>query len=156
MDRVIFDDCMYALGQVMEFYEKKLTTTQQRFWSEWVREQNGILLKRALKEYTGVGKYAPKPKDLKDLIDGYKEFDRSQPKIEHKSATTSCPKEISDAWRYWLPEFHGTAIGGMMGRVNGVSAERAEEMLYVVNREARRTNLPDAIPAEYKIAEVWA
>jgi len=36
-----------------------------------------------------------------------------------------------------------------------VSHEKAEEMLILINKEAKRVNNPDAIPFDYKLVEVW-
>ena len=40
-------------------------------------------------------------------------------------------------------------------KVEGVSEEEAEEMLMLVNKEAARTGMPDAMPEGYKLPEVW-
>ena len=149
------DDCLHALGQVLAFFGKELDQLQKGFWKETFRDKSPAHCLRALKEYTTSGRYAPKPKDIVELIDTYKESERvERTYVETNLPAPTCPAEIQKAWRFWLPVFHGADIGGVMGKVNA-SEEEAEEFLLIVNREAKRTNQPRAIPEAYKPAEVW-
>lgn len=150
------DDCLHALGQVMAFFGKELDNLQKGFWKETFRDKNPAHCLRALKEYTTSGRYAPKPKDIVEFIDKYKEAE----KVERSFVTPAldspkCPDEVSLAWRYWMPRFYGDELGGVTGRVGEVSAEYAEKLLLIVNREARRTNQPSAVPEGFRLAEVW-
>jgi hypothetical protein len=36
-----------------------------------------------------------------------------------------------------------------------VPVEKQERYLHIVNHEAKRTDQPEAIPDEFKLAEVW-
>ena len=56
---------------------------------------------------------------------------------------------------FWLGHWYGMNPS-TWPKVEGVNDEEAEEMLMLVNKEARRTNNPDAIPEGYRVAEVWA
>ena len=68
--------------------------------------------------------------------------------------TTNCPEHIASAWRYWLPKFWGMAVPGVSTIVVS-DPEVEDKYLMTVNREAKRTNSPEAIPEGFKLNEVW-
>ena len=155
MDRVELDDALMALNKTFKYYGKELDHDQLAFWRHWLLKQNVDDIKQALVEHVVKSQFAPKISNLTDLIANKKQA--AQPMYQEAKALPSakCPDEITRAWLYWLPEFHGTAIGSIMGKVGHVSEQEAEEMLWMINREAKRTNQPEAIPPDYRIREVW-
>ena len=68
MNAVDRDDFAHALGQTLEFYGKELKREDFSFWYRALGEKDIAPVKAALLEYTKVGKYAPKPVDILDLI----------------------------------------------------------------------------------------
>lgn len=155
MDRVELDDALLALNKTFKYYGKQLDHDQLAFWRHWLIKQDVDAVKRALVEHVDKSQFAPKISNLTDLIANQKQAEQSIYQEGRALPVATCPELITRAWLYWLPEFHGSAIGGIMGRVSGVTAEEAEEMLLLINREAKRTNEPTAIPEDYRLAEVW-
>jgi hypothetical protein len=154
MDRKELEDCMHALGQVYAFYSKEFDDIQRAFWMQFIQGQEYNRLMSALRKYPSEGRYAPKPKDIAELIERDAPAVPSHKALSSKPLTTNCPPKISRSWVFWLGHWYGMNPS-TWPKVEGVTEEDAEEMLTVVNREAKRTNSPEAIPDAYKIAEVW-
>ena len=146
---------MHALGQVYAFYNKEFDNIQRAFWMQFVQKQDYHRLMAALREYPEHGRYAPKPKDISELIERDKPTQGRIGEFKSPDPETDCPPEISKAWMFWLNHWYGMNLS-TWPKVEGVTEEQAEEMLMLVNKEARRTNTPDAIPDGYRIEEVWA
>jgi hypothetical protein len=146
---------MHALGQVYAFYSKEFDDIQRAFWMQFVQEQDYHRLMTALRKYPSEGRYAPKPRDISELIERDAPTVPAHKALPSKPMTTDCPPHIARAWMFWLQHWYGMNPS-TWPTVDGVSTEEAEEMLMLVNREARRTNTPDAIPEGYKAEEVWA
>jgi hypothetical protein len=64
---------------------------------------------------------------------------------------------VRNSWQWFLGQTtrDSTAMGSLFSSGSVVTIEKQEEYLEVVNREAKRCNNPEAIPDEYKLAEVW-
>ena len=154
MDRKEVEDCMHALGQVYAFYGKEFDDIQRAFWMQFVQKQDYHRLMAALREYPEHGRFAPKPRDISELIERDTPVQGRIGEFPDKEIETDCPPEISRAWMFWLQHWYGMNPSSWP-KVEGVSEEEAEEMLMLVNREAARTKLPEAIPDGYKIPEVW-
>jgi len=158
MDRKELEDCMHALGQVYAFYGKEFDDIQRAFWMQFVQKQNYHKLMAALREYPEHGRYAPKPKDITEIIEsnrgqiGY--FNTAEELGGPKEPETDCPPEIARAWMFWLQHWYGMNPS-TWPKVEGVTTEESEAMLLLVNQEAARTSMPEAIPDGYKIPEVW-
>lgn len=146
---------MHALGQVYAFYGKEFDDIQRAFWMQYVQEQDYHRLMTALRKYPSEGRYAPKPKDISEMIERDAPFAPSHRELPKAPLTTNCPPKISRAWMFWLQHWYGMNPS-TWPKVEGVTEEEAEEMLLLVNKEARRTNTPAAIPDGYKVTEVWA
>jgi hypothetical protein len=155
MDRKELEDCMHALGQVYAFYGKEFDDIQRAFWMQFVQGQEYHRLMSALRKYPAEGRYAPKPRDISELIERDTPTVPAHKELPSAPMTTDCPPEVSRAWMFWLQHWYGMNPS-TWPKVEGVTEEEAEEMLMLVNKEARRTNSPDAIPDGYRVAEVWA
>ena len=145
---------MHGLGQVYAFYGKEFDEIQRAFWMKFVQKQDYHRLMAALREYPEHGRYAPKPKDISELIERDKPQQGRIGEFPNKEIETDCPPEISRAWMFWLQHWYGMNPS-TWPKVEGVSEEEAEEMLMLVNKEAARTGMPDAMPEGYKLPEVW-
>jgi len=64
--------------------------------------------------------------------------------------------ETREAWLWFIGKLSAgsDSMGGVF-KQKPATIEQEDNYLLIVNREARRTGIPDAIPDEYKIAEVW-
>jgi hypothetical protein len=147
-------DVVYALKYCFSFYGKELDKQQLQVWQNIIRgnSYNSVQWQTVLKNYFQVGKFAPKPPEILEML--AEEREHTQAKApQPEPLTTNCPKHIADAWRYWLPKFWGMAVPGVSTIVDTDIDE--DESLLLVNREAKRTNTPEAIPAAYQLKEVW-
>ena len=143
--------CLSAIQKTLQFYNKAWDQNTRQFWTMWLRQQrNPELVLDALRIYPNEGRYAPRPADIQQLIEKLR-----PPKTTFKEQAIidDCPSEIKMAWNYWLPKFWGD----MPIKLDAVDAEyeQAEQWLLLINEEAKRCNLPDAIPDTHKLQEIW-
>ena len=149
-------DVMFALKYCFEFYGKRLDKQQEQVWKSIIRNNSysSFQWQAVLKQYFQIGKFAPKPPEILELLTMEAERTKGKEATNPQSIVTNCPEDISSAWRYWIPKFWGEALP-FQSDESEVSTEQAEEWLYTVNREAKRTKNPDAIPETYKIEDIW-
>ena len=148
-------DVVFALKYCFEFYGKTLDKQQLQVWQNIVRSNsyNSVQWTTVLKHYFQVGKFAPKPPEILEML--AEERQHTQAKSPPpKELTTDCPPHIADAWRYWIPRFWDQPLPEASTEVVG-NPEKEDEYLLTVNREARRTNTPEAIPPAFRLREVW-
>jgi hypothetical protein len=155
MDRIERDDFMYALGQTMEFYGKKLERSDFAFWYSSMGDRSVGQIKTALKEYVKIGKFAPRPANIMEILNNMRP---SLERVALPPPTTNCPPEIAKTWMWFIGRISqgSLLLDGLFGESQGADLQTQEKYLHVVNHDAKRLNTPDAIPDEYKIAEVWA
>jgi hypothetical protein len=154
MNQVDKDDFAHALGMTLEFFGKKLERTDFSFWYSALGDRGVESIKRALKEYVKVGKYAPRPANIVELMSVRTEHNRLE--LPSPPPTTNCSPEIAKAWMWFIGQTtKGTKLDGIFSRAD-IPVETQERYLHLVNHEAQKNNQPEAIPDEYKLAEVWA
>jgi hypothetical protein len=148
------EDFLYALTQTMHFYNKEVDRMQASFWWTACKDKGVDRLKKALIEHTKVGKFAPKPADILSIVDNMsQQHGRNE---LPPPPTTNCPPEIAKAWMW----FNNALCAGSRN-FDGVFAssrvddELADRYMHIVNHEAHKFDMPDAIPDEYKLKEVW-
>jgi len=150
------DDFMFALGATLEFYNKKLSSADFSFWYSAMGDRSVGAIKTALKEYVRVGKFAPRPANILELMGTNREHSRRLlPPPEN--TTTKCPPEIAAAWLWFLGHTcqKSDAMGSLFREIEGVDTDLQERYLHIVNEQARLHDMPGAIPDEYKLAEHW-
>jgi hypothetical protein len=156
MNQADRDSFAHALGQTLGFYGKTLEKTDFSFWYSAMGDRSVEVIKNALKEYIKIGKYAPRPANILELMKVRGEYARTAlpPPPDIK---TSCPPEIAQAWMWFINHIAKGSknCDSLFSDVGEVSIEQQEKYLHIVNHEARHFNKPDAIPDEYKLAEVW-
>ena len=148
-------DVVYALKYCFSFYGKELDKQQLQVWQNIIRSNsyNSVQWQNVLKQYFQVAKFAPKPPEILEML--AEEREHTQAKAPPpQPLTTNCPEHIADAWRYWLPKFWGMPVPGVSTIVVS-DPELEDKYLMTVNREAKRTNSPEAIPEGFKLNEVW-
>ena len=146
------DSVLSAVDKVFQFYNRVFDDLSRQMWRSYIRGrvETGEELKSALRKHCAKSKFYPKPADITDFLD-----DRPRQASSHdwnKPLTTNCPQDISDAWRYFLGKWWKHQI--FLAR-DPVDAEEEERWLIIVNKEAKRTGTPEAIPDEYKLQEIW-
>jgi len=136
---------VFALSQVQAFFGKELDDLQTDLWMRAMRKYPMDLVKRALADYTEVGKFAPKPRDIIELIEGLrdqKRRDNPAPLPEPKGKVAS--PEVARAWRYAISQWNSDA-GGMFKDPN-LTEEQIEEAIMLVNQQVKQSGNWDAIP----------
>ena len=151
---LIRDDICHAVGQTLKFYGKELEPSDFSFWWYALRDSNPDKIKQALKDYIKVGKFAPRPKDVLELIES-----NNRP-AEHTlppPAETTCPPDITRAWLWFIGRTtkDSANFNGLFESGSPVSLEQQERYLHVVNHQAKAAGQPEAIPEEFKLREVW-
>lgn len=154
MDRKDRDDFMYALGQTMEFYNKELQKSDFKFWHSALGDRPVQHIKDALLEYVRIGKFAPRPANIMELIN--QRIPASRAALPSPPPESNCPPEIAKAWMWFIGRYSQDSIlGGLFDEKSPVDIETQERYLHLVNHEAKAANNPEAIPDEYRLAEVW-
>ena len=151
------DDFVYALKTTMQFYGKELDGPQLKIWFKALRGHPLPTVQDALDQYPQVGKFAPKPVDILGIVDDLRQRDAaSQPAIKEEQQT-NCPPEIAKAWMWFLGRTtEGSEnFDGLFSSSQDIDIETQERYLHIVNHEAHQQGMPDAIPDEYKLPEVW-
>lgn len=154
MNQVERDEFAHALGQTLKFFGKELEKSDFSFWYSAMGDRSVVSIKNALKEYVKVGRYAPRPANILELMSTRAEHSRTQ--LPPPVTTTSCPPEIASAWMWFIAHSAKGSknLEGIFDRKD-IPVETQEKYLHIVNHEAKKSNMPDAIPQEYRLAEVW-
>ena len=163
MDKVDRDDFIHALTQTFLFYDKEFDKMKATFWVDACGEFSVERLKLALREHVKRGKFAPKPADILDIVreKGMRQAevraDRALP--DWNKLAERKPEELDYAWMYCIKLFclnSDGVIGKSMGaEFKRVDSETEERYLHLVNHHAHQQDMPDAIPDEFKLREVW-
>lgn len=150
------DDVIFALKSTMNFYNKTLDDQQIRIWIRAFIGKDSKQVVKAFRDYCYTGKYAPKPVEILELLQLVKQHD-TQYAEPAPIPESSCPKEISVAWYWFLGKITADAENPAMkiGSDKPYTPEQEEEMLLLVNSEAKKFNSPDSIPDDFKLTEVW-
>jgi hypothetical protein len=155
MDRVDRDDFAHVLGQTMEFYGKTLEKSDFSFWYSAMGDRHVSTIKTALKEYVKIGKFAPRPANIMEILSNLTPQSR-QAALPAPAPTTSCPPEIAHAWMWFIGRMcKGSKLDGLFCEKLDIDIETQEKYLHMVNHEAKAAGEPESIPDEYKLAEVW-
>ena len=144
--------CYQLFSKVFEFYGRDFNDISRQMWRVYIRERNEEPeeLKSALRRHCAKSKFYPKPADITEILDNKPR--RASSYNWNKPLTTDCPEDISDAWRYWLGRWYEHKI--FLAR-DPLDESEQEKWLIIVNKEAKRTGTPEAIPDEYKLKEIW-
>jgi len=155
MNQAERDSFAHALGQTLNFYGKTMDKSDFSFWYSAMGDRSVEVIKNALREYIKIGKYAPRPANIIELMSVRTLHSRQE--LPPPVVTTNCPPEIAKAWMWFIHHMAKSSsnMDSLFADSGSATLEQQEKYLHVVNHEARRYNQPDAIPAEYRIAEVW-
>lgn len=152
METVDRENVSHALCATMGFFGKKIDGQAERIWFSALRGHEPTEIIRALADYTKAGKYSPKPVDILELLSSNKR------KIEANESKnyTPCPENIRKAWLWFLKlSTANTSMAGMLKGGADIDPETQEHYLRTVNEQAKIYDMPDAIPEEYKLKEIW-
>lgn len=147
--RVDHDEIIHSLDSCMLlFTNKPMPETAKKFWMETLRPFTVDQIQRGFTQYQREFTHAPRPAHILEILRGAKSSRQAPP----KSISIPCPPDIHAAWAWFIKMHSGMEFGG---KNPAPTTEEQERYLLIVNREARRANIPDAIPDEYKLAEIW-
>ena len=152
MDPMKRDEIKHQLKYSFDLFNKEFNPHHLSFWLESIGMFPTEKLKRAFKDHCQTSKFAPKVADILERLHSYPvltEKDEDQPN------TIPCPRRIHDAWTWFIGTYTDGSTMGRMFSERHYTASQEEEFLLLVNQEAKRANMPEAIPGEYKLAEVW-
>ncbi len=152
MERHEEDDVLSAVSKVFQFYNREFDDLSRQMWRSYIRErvETPEELKSALRKHCAKSKFYPKPADITEHLDNKPRF--ASRYDWDKPMTTDCPPDVADAWRYWLGKWWNHQV--FLAR-DPVDDEEKERWLMIVNKEAKRTSTPEAIPDDYKLEEIW-
>lgn len=158
MDNVGRDDVLHALKYCYEFYRKPFQDIDKQVWGGMIRDHNytAFQWKEEIRAYMARGTFCPKPKEILGQLAENHERKALRSTAEPAQIEDTCPPEVSAAWRYWTPIFHGQDLPFASNTLEAeVSEEQAEQWLMLVNREAHRSKMPEAVPDQFRLKEVW-
>lgn len=154
MEQKELNDVLFAVDYLLKFYGKSMEKIHKQVWSRTIIDSgySSFQWQEALRQYPSIGKFAPKPSEILDQLNLRRE---NKPKGQSapEPLTTNCPDHIANAWRYWVPRFWGQALPASTQQED--QPDKEDEYLMTINREAKRTNTPEAIPEIYRLREVW-
>ena len=152
-----YDDFIYAVKTTLEFYGKELEHKHMGFWFRALNDHPLQRIKAALDAHIQQGKYSPRPADILGIMGELKQRDAAHnPEHGYKTPEKLCPPDVAAAWKWFIARcVEGSSLDGLFENDSEIPSEEQERYLHVVNHEARAANLPDAIPEEYKLKEVW-
>jgi hypothetical protein len=153
MDSIERDDFVHALTQTMAFYGKELDRGQVAIWVTSCSGKAVAKLKSAFMEHLKSGRYAPRPAEILTLVDGMAKL--AGRNLLPAPPTTKCPPEIAKAWMWFIGRTTKDSKTPLFQNDIGIDLDAQEQYLQIVNFEAHKFGMPDAIPAEYKIKEIW-
>lgn len=146
------ENLSYKLSEVFSLYNKTLEPAVVKLWLRALADKPWPQISDALDEHMRVGKYAPRPVDILEIL--FRNRDRRKsfaPPVAEEEIPVPCPDNIHRAWVWFIHKYSGEVFG----KFDPPTPAEEEEYLLLVNQEAKRINLPDAIPNEFKLREVW-
>lgn len=144
------DDLTHAISQVFAFYGKELDVLQMKLWLRALANSDLTRVKQALADYTSIGRFAPKPVDILDLLKNTVTNEaRALPAPERK--VQEAPPEVSAAWAYVI-RLWGL---GDFWNAGSVDSETADRHIELVNRQCAASGNADAIPPDAWLESVW-
>ena len=151
---VLRDEVKHALTQTLAFYDKELSPVQWNFWWAALKHLPHKNCMRALRDYVGEGKYAPRPAHIVEIANRYPRDGYGQREAA-PAPVKECPREIAQAWFWYVGlSAQGSNLEGLFGHTM-VDPKTEERYLHIVNHEAKANNQPDAILPEHRLPEVW-
>lgn len=164
------DDVLYHLGEVFAVFGKKIPAGASRIWCQVFADREKTDCLRALDDYVQREKYAPKPCDIRTILEGYRTargevqqrvyrgcdpLTRRALQDDLRAQSKPADMRIASAWIHYHRElFRGPPPLHGIHEVNLVPLER-EQWVEIINAEARRLNLPESLDPRYRLPEYW-
>ena len=143
------DDILHKLGEVAEFYGRQLEPVHHRIWLESLSDQPVDRILIAFDLHIRTGKYMPKPADILEQATVLREQTSSRHKSPPPVYGHSTPR-IANAWCSFMKHCLDFEYGSANQRTMPF-----DEALLIANQEAYKYGCSAAIPAEYKLDDIW-
>ena len=151
------DDVYHKLKEVMAFFTRD--EMDRNKLSYWMKALDGFAsdeICASLEDYVAIGKYAPKPRDILDILRERRQRNQASQGPQPCAPFTPPPEEARKAWMWYIATFRcGELTGTMFPGYRNVDPEIQDQYLEIVNREAAAANAPEAIGDDHKIARYW-
>lgn len=153
MNQKELNDVLFAADYTLKFYGKSMEKIHKEVWSRTVIDSgySSFQWQEALREWPSIGKFAPRPSEILDHLN-LKRENKPRDFAPKSEPVAECPEPIAKAWRYWIPIFWGQSLPF---ESEDVDDAEAEAYLLLVNEEAKKGQMPEAIPDKYKIETIW-
>lgn len=135
---------------VLEVFNSKVTEGAWMVWADLFRDKDYGHSIKAMNEVVKTSRFSPKPADVLALMQGYKIHDRAYDQKEDQPPPAS--PRITAAWIFYHRLVHG---GDTIFPASSDVVLTKDEALEIVNEQAAKYNLPDAIMPEYTIDYYW-
>jgi len=136
MDRVILDDCVYALVQCFHYYGKELDDIQLTFWKKYILTIDAVGFKRCLATHIERSQYAPKIANIKDLMAELST--RSKPMYQEAKVlpVREATPEVARAWMWYISTCKSGGITeGLFSSSGTDDHDLIEQHLSVINNQ---------------------
>lgn len=143
------DDVLFVIGKAYEFYGKTPSQTHIQIWLDALGGYPADLIAQAFQRYYATGQYMPRPVQILSLLDDLKARKKSTEPLKADEGKRT--PEIAQAWITYLRWAHDFELP----HNRNVPDMPIEQALEIVNREAARQNMPDAIKPEHRIDSYW-
>lgn len=150
MDAVQRDDVAHAVGETFKFYGKELDGLQRKVWLRALANYEPGLIKKSLEDYTAIGKYAPKPVDITNLI-GKNTASQRRDAPQRKAPPREAPEHVRKAWMYVIKLW---GVGDIF-HSGKISVDQAKAYIVTCNTQAKQSNNPASIPPEAWLEGIW-
>ena len=145
---------LFALNQTVAFFGKELDDMQVKLWMRALRKHPLELIRKSLADYTEQGRFAPKPRDILENIDGYKDASRRQDSYEMLEKQPSPPADLLTAkyWSWAIRQWGG--CGASLYSDPKLTETEVEEAVLRVNQDVRKSGSWESIPAHIWLESV--
>jgi hypothetical protein len=143
------DDLLAILSKAYEFYGKTPSTTHTQIWLDALRDYPPQLVADAFRRYYATGQYMPRPVQILQLLDDLKARKRASDPLSAEEGQRT--PEVAQAWITYIRFAHGFELPAS----KSVPDMPISQALEIVNREAARQGMPEAIKPEHHIDSYW-
>lgn len=158
------NEIILKIENVFAVYGKNLPPAAIKIWMEQLANYSTQEILKAFddhvagKSVTESGnhsRYAPKPIHILEHIRSARDRKKSFQKKQDEQNEKPCDPKIAKAWHLFITQIQGVGmLSDYTDPKNNIRLTR-DEVIEIVNREAAKYDMPDAIPPAYRLREFW-
>lgn len=145
------DDMRHKLQETLKFFGKQLDPETFKVWQRAFRPYEPALVIRSLERYEEIGKFAPKPKDVLEILEELRGHQKSR-EPTHSGPKNPMDTELGKAVLWY--ELH-VKLKDLPVYDTGREVEEVDAMIELLNREAKRIKQPELLLPEHRLPEYW-